>query len=256
MIVQKIEAGTDPKSVLCAYFKAGQCTKGDKCKFSHDLGVERKTEKRSIYCDIREVEADGETMEGWDEAKLNEVIDKKHAAEKTNATTIICKFFLEAVEKSLYGWFWECNNGAKCIYRHALPPGYVLKKDKKKDDKKDQISIEELVETERAALGSATTKVTLESFLAWKKRKIDEKKQAQLEEERKKMKDFKSGKQFGISGRDLFSFNPDLVQDTMDDDEQAFEFEREKDDDEGDYKEIDFSAFNTLKEVRVNTNFN
>lgn len=251
MIVQKIDAGTDPKSVLCAYFKVGQCTKGDKCKFSHDLTIERKAEKRSIYVDAREVEADGETMESWDETKLQEVVERKHAAEKVNATTIICKFFLEAVEKSLYGWFWECPNGTKCIYRHALPPGYVLKKDKKVTDKKDEISLEELIETERSALGANITKVTLESFLSWKKRKIEEKKQAQLEEERKKMKDFKSGKQFGISGREMFSFNPDLVYDnSMDDDEATFDFVREKDENEENFKEVDFSAYNMPKEVR------
>ncbi|CRK99884.1 CLUMA_CG013187, isoform A [Clunio marinus] len=251
VIVQKIGADTDPKSVLCAFFKQGQCTKGDKCKFSHDLTIERKTEKRSIYVDVRDVETDGETMENWDETKLKEVVDKKHAAEKTNATTIICKYFLEAVEKSLYGWFWSCPNGEKCIYRHALPPGYVLKKDKKKDDKKDEISLEELIESERAALGSNTTKVTLESFLSWKKRKIDEKIQAQLEEEKKKMKDFKSGKQFGISGREMFSFNPDLVHDnSMDDDEQAIDIVREKDENDHEFKEVDFSAYNMgLKEV-------
>lgn len=50
------------------------------------------------------------------------------------------------------------------MYRHALPAGYVLKKDKKLGDKKDQISIEELVEKERAALGENTTKVTLVSY--------------------------------------------------------------------------------------------
>jgi hypothetical protein len=72
---------------------------------------------------------------------------------------------LEAVEKSLYGWFWECPNGTKCIYRHALPPGYVLKKDQKKTDKKDEISLYDLIETERAALGPNQTKVTLETFL-------------------------------------------------------------------------------------------
>jgi len=60
---------------------------------------------------------------------------------------------LEAVEKSKYGWFWECPSGQKCIYRHALPPGFVLKKDKKKEDKKDEISLEDLIETERANLG-------------------------------------------------------------------------------------------------------
>ena len=62
-------------------------------------------EKRSMYVDARDVEADGETMESWDEIKLQEVVDKKHSAEKTNSTTIICKYFLEAGVKSLYGWF-------------------------------------------------------------------------------------------------------------------------------------------------------
>jgi len=121
----------------------------------------------------------------------------------------------------------------RCIYRHALPPGYVLKKDKKKEDKSDQISLEDLIETERAALGT------------------NQKKQALIEEEKKKMKDFKSGKQFGISGREMFSFNPDLVgDDAMDDDEQAFDYIREEDENEADFKEIDFSALSVgLKEV-------
>ena len=38
---QKISKGADPKSVVCAFFKQGQCTKGDKCKFSHDLTGEK-----------------------------------------------------------------------------------------------------------------------------------------------------------------------------------------------------------------------
>lgn len=203
-----------------------------------------------MYVDARDTGKENETMENWDEEKLKEVVEKKHAAEKTNATTIICKYFLEAVEKSLYGWFWECPNGGKCIYRHALPPGYILKKDKKKEDKKDEISLEELIETERASLGTTTTKVTLETFLAWKKRKIEEKKKAALEDEKKKLKDFKSGKQFGISGREMFSFNPDLVNDAMDEGDEAFDVVREQDENEGDFKEIDFSALSVgLKEV-------
>ena len=42
------DIGADPKSVVCAFFKQGQCTKGDKCKFSHDLTLERKCEKGSV----------------------------------------------------------------------------------------------------------------------------------------------------------------------------------------------------------------
>ena len=95
-------------------------------------------------------------MDEWDEEKLDEVIKKKHGSEKSNATDIvsfiskttsggptfalckqfsiyfqICKYFLEAVENSKYGWFWNCpieSGGQKCYYRHALPVGYVLKK--------------------------------------------------------------------------------------------------------------------------------
>ena len=59
----------------------------------------------------------------------------------------VCKFFLEAVEKGLYGWFWNCPNGPKCIYRHALPPGFVLKK-KQEKEVKEEISFEEFIETE------------------------------------------------------------------------------------------------------------
>jgi peptide/nickel transport system ATP-binding protein len=29
----------DPKSILCEFFRKGTCTKGFKCKFSHDLNV-------------------------------------------------------------------------------------------------------------------------------------------------------------------------------------------------------------------------
>ena len=42
--------------MVCAFFKQGLCSKGDKCKFSHDISLERKGEKRSIYVDSRDVE--------------------------------------------------------------------------------------------------------------------------------------------------------------------------------------------------------
>jgi hypothetical protein len=41
-----------------------------------------------------------------------------------------------------------------------------------------QMTLEELVESERAALGTALTPVTLETFMAWKKRKLTEKRAA------------------------------------------------------------------------------
>lgn len=252
---QKVDKGVDPKSILCAFFKQGTCTKGDKCKFSHDLTIERKAEKRSIHVDMRDSEQQNDTIENWTEEKLAEVVAKKHGKEKTMpTTTIICKYFLDAVERSLYGWFWECPNGEKCIYRHALPPGYVLKKDKKKmEAQKEEISLVDLIERERAALGANQTRVTLETFLAWKKRKIQEKKQRELEEDERKRKDFKAGRQNGLSGREMFSFNPDLVDFGMDDGEEAIESYGRNEEDDADtteYKELDLSMLSlSIKEV-------
>jgi hypothetical protein len=51
---QKVPFGMNPKDVLCQYFKAGICDKGVKCKFSHDLNVGRKVEKKNLYEDDRE----------------------------------------------------------------------------------------------------------------------------------------------------------------------------------------------------------
>lgn len=90
------------------------------------------------------------------------------------------------------------------------------------------------------------TKVTLESFLAWKKRKVQEKKDLLVKEEEQKRKDYKSGKQFGFSGREMFSFNPELAQDGDDlEDGDAFaSYEREDDDEDlvYEYKELDLDA--------------
>ena len=128
--------GEDPKSVLCAYFKAGVCEKGKKCKFSHDLALDGKASKIDIYNDPRD-----------------------RNGKQPGRTDITCSHFIDAVEKNLYGWLWECpNNGDKCTYTHALPPGYVLQRDKagpvEEEDEGEQLTLEEKIEEERAALPS------------------------------------------------------------------------------------------------------
>lgn len=66
----------------------------------------------------------------------------------------VCKYFLDAIENNKYGWFWVCPGGGdNCMYRHALPPGFVLKKDKKKEEKEEEISLEELIENEVSTYG-------------------------------------------------------------------------------------------------------
>ncbi|RPA84046.1 hypothetical protein BJ508DRAFT_47400 [Ascobolus immersus RN42] len=184
VIVQKVPFGVDPKSVLCQFFKKGNCEKGKKCKFSHDPDVERKQEKKNLYEDARSNEKKEDTMDKWDEAKLNEVILSKHGNPKTT-TDKVCKFFIEAVENGKYGWFWTCPNGGNnCKYVHALPPGFVLKTKEQKAAEKAlmdkspmaTLTLEDFLEIERSKLVSGTgTPVTDESFKKWKAERLSKK---------------------------------------------------------------------------------
>uniref|UniRef100_A0A8C4QND6 Zinc finger CCCH domain-containing protein 15 n=1 Tax=Eptatretus burgeri TaxID=7764 RepID=A0A8C4QND6_EPTBU len=194
--------------------------------------------------DIRDEETEKESVNKWDEQKLEEASLKYGADDKRKPkTSIICKHFLDALEKEKYGWFWNCPNGENCIYRHALPPGFVLKKDAKKEEKEEEISLEDLIERERAVLGPNVNKLTLEAFIQWKKKKREEKKEKALTALEKRKADFKAGKTFGISGREIFEFHPDLV--SADDDEAAeTQYERETDDStNSDSSEVDMSLF-------------
>lgn len=193
---QVVKEGEDPKSILCAYFKAGVCEKGKKCKFSHDITLDGKSAKIDIYTDPR---------------------DKN--GKREGRTDITCTHFLDAVEKNLYGWLWECPNGGdKCVYTHALPPGYILQRDKKDLEKakmeedEDEMTIEEKIEEERAKLpNEGLTRVTLESFMEWKRQKAERKErelQEKMKEEAKKAGT--RGGQNILSGRALFKFNANL----------------------------------------------
>jgi hypothetical protein len=60
----------------------------------------------------------------------------------------------------------------ECKYRHALPPGYVLKKKetgeerlkREEKEKENAITIEDFLETERHNLGPNLTPITFETF--------------------------------------------------------------------------------------------
>ncbi|XP_048432932.1 zinc finger CCCH domain-containing protein 21-like isoform X1 [Pyrus x bretschneideri] len=82
----KVPVGVDPKSILCEFYKAGQCAKGFKCKFSHDLNVQRKGEKIDIYSDKRYNE---ETMEDWDQETLEKMVESKKNEYQQNKPTDI-----------------------------------------------------------------------------------------------------------------------------------------------------------------------
>ncbi|KAK3644794.1 Translation machinery-associated protein 46 [Elasticomyces elasticus] len=203
---QKVPFGVDPKTVLCQFFKKGLCDKGRKCKFSHDLDLERKTMKRSLYTDTREGdEEEGKEGEGaekkkeddmadWDEEKLRGVVMSKHGNPKTT-TDKVCKFFIEAVENQKYGWNWSCPNGGdKCMYKHSLPPGFVLKTKEQRAAEKAlmdksplaTLTLEDFLESERHKLTGTLTPVTPETFAKWKQERLDKK---AAEAEAQKMKE-------------------------------------------------------------------
>lgn len=229
----KLEPGVDPKSVLCEFFKHGVCEKGDKCKFSHDLTIGRKAAKIDLYSDRREDKKEDETMSEWDQEKLESVVKTKHGAEsgKKTTTEIVCKFFLDAIEKELYGWFWRCPNGDDCKYRHALPPGYVYKSKSQREleaaaklnETMNQTTLEELIEEQRRTLPTTgLTPVTEESFKKWKDARAA-RKASELEAKRVEEAKKTGTKGYNVlSGRALFSYDPSLFVDDADADDDVY----------------------------------
>lgn len=80
------------------------------------------------------------------------------------------------------------------------------------------------MERERAALGADLPKITLPSFLSWKKQKIDQKRAKAATDAEKRKAEFAAGKSIGLSGREMFTFNPLLIgDDQMEEGETAFD---------------------------------
>jgi len=183
-----------------------------------------KLKKIDLYTDLRE-EQEKDLIELWDEKKLDQVVKTKQSSENRNLKTdIVCRYFLEAIETKKYGWFWECpNGGEKCIYRHALPPGFIFKLKEAEEDV-PLIPVEQTIEAERKAL-KGITPVTLEHFLKWKADKKARTEKEKQEEEKKKSEN-RSGRTV-MSGREMFVFNPDLF---IDDDEALEENELDQED--------------------------
>ena len=227
------EALIDPKTIVCPDFMQGRCAKGDQCKFLHDDTASRKS------------------------AKINLYVDPRGDIDRTNATDIVCKYFLDAVEKSHYGWSWECPNGNQCLYRHCLPLGYVFTQKKGKtmeDSQIDEPDIGELIEIERSKLDlSQCTRVTPETFAAWKEKR-QAAREAAIEKERQEAAKKGGNKGMNVlSGRALFTFDPTLFMDdegAAADDDYVFDSDAEQDEDEEKNKEDQFVPDEEEEEVK------
>jgi hypothetical protein len=145
-----------------------------------------------------------------------------------------------------FGNFQECPNGKECHYKHALPPGYVLK-DKSKDSKTEEVdeddlpTIEEEIEAARQKLNlSKCTPLTLERFQKWKLERTAKK----VEEAKEKAKTAQkqTGSNMGLSGRDLFRFDPSLFVDDEGADDEQYIIESDGDEEEQEVKNYDPDA--------------
>jgi hypothetical protein len=193
---KKEAAAQQMKQQVCPFFVKGKCPKGDECKMSHDWGETRKVAKQDLYKDPRE---------GTPNEAQNE---------------ITCMYFLESVEKKLYGVMWKCPNGAeKCAYQHKLPKGFVFDDKKEEEAPLDERTLEEKIEDEREELLKSEkelTPITEDSLQDWLRRKRAAK-EKKIEEER-----IAAEKKLGnrgisaLSGRALFSFDPTLFIDDAD----------------------------------------
>lgn len=192
---QKVPVGVDPKAVLCMYARGGQCKKGDKCKFSHDLAAAGPAQ------DKEQVQPQAADPAG-----------RAAAPEK------ICRHYIDALKSKKHGPSWKCPNGPSCPNRHMPPEGYSVKDEVEKEE--GSISLEEYIETERQDLKGPQTPMTAELFNRWKAEQEEVREKRHAEEERIKEGNLRLGK-LVPSGKDLFVYNPDLFVD----DEEALEYD-------------------------------
>eukprot|EP00948_MAST-09A_sp_MAST-9A-sp1_P000407 g407.t1 len=188
-------------------------------------GVATADGKVNLYVDRRDTK-EQDTSANWDEETLRKAVAQKHGKElnNNNPTTIVCKHFLDAIEKGLYGWFWKCPGGGdKCKYKHCLPPGFVFKTkaqqlaERKAAEEANSVDICELIEEQRRALPPGGERVTEKTFFEWKARKrarLEKERAERIKEEKKKKggaRNMLAG--MGLSGRDLFQYDPTLFRD-------------------------------------------
>jgi hypothetical protein len=146
---------------------------------------------------------------------------KEAKRSKLPKTEIVCKFFIDAVKKKVYGWKWECPNGDDCHYRHCLPKDYIIKA--LNPNQQEDMTFEEFqdlelkVDAERDRVALNGTKVTEDTFNAWiERRKKEKEKYGNTDKKAELLKKLKTGKE-------LFLDNKNNYQDDDNADDELYE---------------------------------
>ncbi|KVI06915.1 hypothetical protein Ccrd_014728 [Cynara cardunculus var. scolymus] len=182
VVQPKVPVGVDPKSILCEFFKAGQCAKGFKCKFSHDLNIQRKGEKIDIFSDKR----DEGTMEDWDQETLEKVVASKGKEYNQNKPTDIdsCRnhrhwCLVRFASTSLKQW--RRNNMAGSGFVPMVTKSVITG----------------MLSLQRAKV-KTTTPMTTDLFMKWKRKKLEERDAGLAAQRAERAKNDR------MSGRELF----------------------------------------------------
>ena len=228
---QEIPEGQDPKNILCENFKNGNCPLGDKCPFSHDLNINFNQGTFDIYTDLREIKSKMN-----EEQEVNKIAEEKEKRKgRIPQSNIVCKYFLEAVKKKVYGWKWECPNGDSCHYKHSLPKGYILitDKDKAQEDMTidEFMDLEEQIDEERARISENGTRVNEETFREWKKKRDEFRKGEKEDKEKDNMKSKLTGVQLFKKQADLFQDDENAEDVKIDEEDNKDNGEENKNDD-------------------------
>ena len=149
----KVPPGVNPKTIICEYFRQGCCPKGAACKFSHDMELLQKKLREEQEAQAQQQPEDEKAALYANKDKLAKSVNAKfEARNKAAKCKTVCKYFLEALDSRKYGSRWECPNGVKCPYQHAIPKGWVIKrKDAPKEEEEEveeEVPLEEIIDEE------------------------------------------------------------------------------------------------------------
>eukprot|EP00792_Barthelona_sp_PAP020_P009240 TRINITY_DN3281_c0_g3_i1.p1 TRINITY_DN3281_c0_g3~~TRINITY_DN3281_c0_g3_i1.p1 ORF type:complete len:349 (+),score=111.70 TRINITY_DN3281_c0_g3_i1:38-1084(+) len=261
-VVNKAEpVGENAKGYLCPFIAQGQtCPDGDNCPYRHEETKKQKDKnKASIYVDQREM--DRTKSSSWSADLIKQVANSQYRSKNATAQSQkSCPHFMKSVENGTFGWFWECPNGQKCMFKHAVPEGWRPPLQQEADDDEGEFGFYDIIEAERAKFIDGIG-VNEETFKEWKEKRLELIRKRKIKEVKEEVKKLKRGQKARVSGRVFFLLD---IGDKEDDKRAGDNIDykhREEDEEENDEEnndEIesndDLEATNDVKEENSSLN--